>query len=120
MTPEDRKLIAEIEARVEAATLGPWQREWGIGEDDICSVNPSVDLGDLGHRLKPIARVLLYPDYVSTFRMEAAANAEFIARAREDIPRLLSIIAEQERELESLRPKCSRGAIIGESIGAKP
>jgi hypothetical protein len=93
--------LKAMEARCEAATPGPWRTEdcysgvttnvvcadrrthgYGCGNDFICDLND----GD-------------YHEYMSIG--EQKANAEFIANAREDLPRLLTayraVKAENER-----------------------
>lgn len=91
MTPEQR---AEIRARADAATDGPWrQTRWAdqstAGRDCIASTN--------GYEIIRVARACLRD-----------ADAAFIAAARTDIPDLLDDIERLEAEVERLRAKVER------------
>lgn len=85
--------IDEIRARVEAATEGPWvlanSCSWRriLTEEDRPVVVPTVSRSD-GH-----------PD----LSIPNAADGEFIAHAREDIPFLLARIEELELALVDAR-----------------
>lgn len=68
--------LDEIKQRAEAATPGPWHIEYGHEFDVICE--PKHELPQMGNKLF----WSIYP----------RANAEFIAEARTDIPKLLKII----------------------------
>jgi hypothetical protein len=78
---EQRQKLAEIEARVNAATEGPWEiiggNEYLTGVD--IHIGPS-DEG--GVRLR---------------------DAEFIAHTRADVPELLAIIREQAAQIAAVR-----------------
>jgi hypothetical protein len=76
--------IAEIAARCEAATQGPWETNWL----DDCFIEP---------------RICMIPANGCYDYDKFGANSEFIAHAREDIPYLLSQLAEREKEIERLR-----------------
>ena len=92
MTPEDKKFCEEVENRCQKATPGPWKHEHGTV--------PLADTGDYEHfdALKaPLNRPLpltICDDWGG--HETACDNFNFIAHARMDIPRLLSIIKEQE------------------------
>ena len=95
--------LKAIEERCEAATPGPWRTEdcysgvttnvvcadrrthgYGCGNDFICDLNDGE-----------------YHAYMSIG--EQKANAEFIAHAREDLPRLLAAYRELKSENERLK-----------------
>ncbi len=84
--------LADIKARCEAATEGPWA--WDGGEGDV-RVGIACDEHDA-----PISGYIVdgenaaYAEEVCWIENDSSANAEFIAHAREDIPTLL---AEVER-----------------------
>ena len=80
--------LTEIEARANAATEGPWEHEPppGPGEDPmrpIC-VYPKEDGGTLAY-VQPLE-----------------ADAEFIARARTDVPWLLEQVKLRDKALEAV------------------
>jgi hypothetical protein len=86
--------LEEIEARVNAATEGPWQVKPGdfvsfLGEQffQVLNTKPDVD-GDLS---------LISANRVSL------ENAEFIAHARTDVPYLLELCKSLEAEVKALR-----------------
>lgn len=82
--------LAQIEARVEAATPGPWE-DFVLGSDDTARVRSiAPDMGPLrgsdnicwvGDRSMPLV----------------SEDAEFIAHAREDVRYLLDRVREAER-----------------------
>lgn len=81
--------LATIEARANAATPGPWTcREYWFNHDG-----------------PPDAHVVVDGKPVEMFRYH---DAEFIARAREDIPALVARIEELEREVEDRIKKVDR------------
>lgn len=69
--------LAEIRARVEAATEGPWTAEYS-GEQGNCVLPP-------GYRSTREAVAV-------TRLLSAQADAEFIAHARTDLPALLATV----------------------------
>lgn len=89
MTPER---LAEIEARVDAATPGPWHaRDRGIGHElhhgaaDDCKQNWCEDVNG---------------EHRETFRR---GDAEFIAAARNDVPALLAEVRRLQAAAERVR-----------------
>ena len=81
MTDEQR--LAAIRARADAATPGPWQSEC---EGDLVTAGPlSLTLADFTWRRKP-----------------NPADAPFVARARDDVPWLLALVAELRGLLSDL------------------
>lgn len=78
-----QKELDAIRERAEKATPGPW---WLGGND--------VDGPDTGYGELRVATIS------NTARREQKANAEFIAHAREDIPRLLAEIERLQAELK--------------------
>jgi hypothetical protein len=90
--------IAEIEARCELATPGPW--EWRY--------NSRNDYGVEAESLKGVITLediyLGYPECGEHLIMDIGTpDADFIAQSREDIPYLLSQLAERDKEIERLR-----------------
>lgn len=92
--------IREIEQRAAAATPGPWfVRQL---DDDYAmslvavSIAPDTGQGerwpDFDHREIVAATLVQQPRYVDVADQQWDENAEFIAHAREDIPRLLAEI----------------------------
>ena len=73
----DQKYIAEIEARCEAATRGPWYEEgWALPNED----GDYVELTD-----------------------DSPADAAFIAHARTDLPVLLVEVEWQDQQIATLK-----------------
>lgn len=89
--------LAAIEARVQAATPGPWTTKW-IDQDPRDPSTPAVGIegpehfGYEGDDYYDIVRVDKWNDGVST-----GPNAEFIAHAITDIPLLLARVKELEQ-----------------------
>ena len=75
VTAADR--LAQIEARVEAATEGPW--------DAVQGATPGMVWVELRHR----ATICDFP-----YEQGSQEDAEFIAHARQDIPALLAAVRE--------------------------
>lgn len=114
-TPLSEEELAAIKARADAATLGPWiavNRPYG---------NPRHRVGRPRRRLQadsrygrgPVVEPLL--NCRSSDEEEAALNAEFVAHAREDVPRLLAEIVRLRREnalLSAAVPRSGAGADI--------
>lgn len=74
-----------IEARVTAATFAPWQRTFGHDDDENgYAVTGGGEPGTMPERL--IAYTLDWP----MSEQQAAADAYFIAHAREDVPALVA------------------------------
>lgn len=88
--PIDMHELDQIEGRAMAATSGPWQvlTEQGV---DAAWVNAANSLDDL-----PI--MLL--DYRS--ENENRANAEFVAHARQDVPRLIAALRQTQERIHDL------------------
>lgn len=88
--------LAEIKARVDAATKGPWtlENDWTI----------EVSGGD---------------GLIAKMQLQDGVNAKFIVNARSDIPWLLAHISRLEAEkaecvriLESVQPRIAESAIV--------
>lgn len=86
--------LAEIEARVEAATEGPWrfqpEGESHCGEPQCCS-----DYWD--NRIWGADRVL------AESHMLSEADAEFVAHARTDVPWLIEQVRQRDEVIERVR-----------------
>ena len=76
-TDNDTRRLAEIRARVDAASPGPWQIEGVRVTATRASGTMTADL--------------------------VASNAAFVAFARDDIPYLLDLVAARDKELAELR-----------------
>ena len=86
MTIETR--LAEIRARAEAATEGPWTAEYS-GEQGNCVLPPGYQST---REAVAVTRLL-----------SAQADAEFIAHARTDVPWLLGQVELRDKALEAVR-----------------
>ena len=90
--------LDKIEARTNAATEGPWEWDgesnepWPAGDNSLRSVSGAKD--DL----------VLYAWGYDAYGIEAArdADAEFIANARVDVPRLLAAVRAVEAIADEL------------------
>jgi hypothetical protein len=119
MTPSDAKLLADLDAAEKRATKGPWcrvgtytagVRSESVRRDGVCvSVcscwdDPSLK-GERGDT-----------KLVSSERVE---NAAFIAAARNALPRLLALIAEQDAALRHAAAALAMACDIAEERGLK-
>ena len=103
------KRLAEIRARVEAATPGPWEVDDKYSDgfvvcelDEYVAVSTSTD-ADIG--------------------LDGRADAEFIAHARQDIPDLLDmmdVLIQQLATVENLAADILVAAIDGNEQALKP
>lgn len=98
MTDEE---LAAIRARAEAATAGPW--EW-LGDSDLHAVTvyeyePDEEARHDPTHLEYATEKIIITD--SGCYPPEGADAEFIAHAREDIPRLLAEIARLRTMLDA-------------------
>jgi len=82
--------LAAIAARADAATAGPW--DWTDWDDPYLASFSVMDheCDDMGYT---VATYPLEIISISNGQANTDADAEFIAAAREDIPRLLATIA---------------------------
>lgn len=83
MTPLN---LDPIRRREQAATPGPWTVEWDT--DDVSDVPFPVSLGPIG--------------YLEHHGANETADVEFIAHARQDVPALLTRVAELETQVAKL------------------
>lgn len=102
---------AEITARTEAATKGPW----GLYDDGTGLIDVAADLEDTGHGYRcrryvgqlednQIDNDPSHRDWTEEQdRAQSAADAEFIAHAREDVPVLLAELAAVRKERDEAR-----------------
>ena len=84
----DSERVEQIRARVEAATKGPWE-SYTVPESKGEACYSAVEIGDHEVRLD-----WLYG---------SGLDANFIAQARDDIPYLLDLLAEQTSTIERVR-----------------
>lgn len=81
-----------IKARAEAATPGPWVREWAFST----------------HFVVPEAAERVADGNVARLKAHQRADAEFIAHAREDVPALLAEVERLRRELAAEQTRRGR------------
>lgn len=81
------KQIEAIRQRAEKATLGDW--DYDVEDFGISNGNFMVAMADVDAKGYP-------------FINAKEVDLEFIAHAREDIPALLSLVAQQQAEVERL------------------
>ncbi|MFD8251945.1 hypothetical protein [Streptomyces werraensis] len=115
MTPER---LAEIAARAAAATPGPWGFYDGDNYADVAADLDQTSRGSYSYREK-VARLEdenywddpAHEDHDEERAPEQmAANAAFIAHAREDVPALLARVAELEAERHTTNEALSEAA----------
>lgn len=91
-----------IEARAEAATFGPWKRSKAVtrgrftfGENEIYA---------------PDGKVIAWSGFDDSNRTKAQhkKNAQFTAKARDDVPLLLAQLVEERATIEALREEVER------------
>lgn len=135
------KRIEEIRARLKGTTAGPWYVWDGVeymgGGRDLCIGAGPTWLANMDHRCcerRPehmeayghgSQECAAEPDAAicsvdSEITIEQEANANFIARAREDIPFLLSIIEDLQDELELDQWRDSRRIYGDDLAGPEP
>ncbi len=90
--------LEAIRKRAEAATKGATP-EWYVDEDYKDTVRDAWSGALIAHSIP------------------TEADAEFIAHAREDVPALLSLVAQQQAEIERLRNTIEDAISIGEMQG---
>jgi hypothetical protein len=113
--------LNEIRARADAATPGPWDFEWS---DENIQVNAGTartewterGTGFPAMRWATTDRIVEFDvdDLEEPEEQTRANDAEFIAHAREDIPRLLDLIVEQRATIARLEAELAR--INGQTI----
>ena len=104
--------LAEIEARAEAATEGPWawedwERDDGPKEFSLTSP-PHTRYGGTSETFHDLRNELIRDDdgYISGEGI-SKEDRDFIAHARTDIPKLIAAIRARDAEIERLRLHCS-------------
>lgn len=99
--------IAEIRARAEKATAGPWAVEETHGRDCVWLdvVNVATEDEIFNGETQPQEHIVCvdYGERLKSGKEHEIANLEFVAHARTDIPDLLARIAELEGELATIR-----------------
>jgi hypothetical protein len=107
-SPTDEEL-SEIEERAGAATPGPWHVRQ-LDDDfamSLVAINTVPDTGtgerwpDFDHRQIVAATLVQQPRYVDVADERWDENANFIANARQDIPRLIAEIRRLRHLLEA-------------------
>ena len=106
MAGGDGDVLADIQRRADAATAGPWM--WG---------EETSEWGDCGPNLETVERGPAYSDgsqgakelVIGSWGHDANGisvedtDAEFIAHARTDVPRLLALVREQAATIARTR-----------------
>lgn len=94
---------AEIQARVEAATPGPWRYSWTQVPPQVRDDEPVMHCVTAGIP-EPRERLwgMIVHAHEDRGNMWDGPNAAFIAHAREDIPYLLARVASLEGTLRKL------------------
>lgn len=98
--PLTHEELAEIEELTEATTPGPWyvrplDDDWAM---NLVAVSTLPDTGraerwpDFDHQQIVAATLVQQPRYVDVADARWDENAQFIAKARQDIPRLIAEI----------------------------
>lgn len=75
----DNERIAEIRERCDKATPGPWEQCDNTAFSEKLNVEPNIAF------------------------CQHSQDADFVAKARQDIPYLLDLLADKDREIEQLR-----------------
>lgn len=92
------ELIDRIEERVNAASEGPWFREYS----DVVALQPDprqVDQYDDPQNL----RIVRGADHLDKKDRQGISNADFIANSRVDVPALIAIARRQAEQLANVR-----------------
>ncbi|WP_329266828.1 hypothetical protein [Streptomyces sp. NBC_01451] len=109
--------LAEIEELAGAATPGPWHVRQ-LDDDfamSLVAISTVPDTGagerwpDFDHRQIVAATLVQQPRYVDVADERWDENANFIANARQDIPRLIAEIRRLRRLLEAKDQKPEEG-----------
>lgn len=104
-----------IKARVEAATRGPWVSPWDDPDPDAAALRTEDGLEVVG--------VLQYDAH--PYLAVLAADADFIAHAREDVPKLIAEVERLESYIAAIfnhgmtvwsDTSCGRGGAGGQMI----
>jgi hypothetical protein len=99
--------LQEIQDRVQKASPGPWKVQEKIYEDGKEYLAERRIVTDYKHpQLKDVVGIItlgicIYEPHYRVFIDKE--NAEFIAHAREDIPFLLNLVREQQKEIDRLQ-----------------
>ncbi len=96
--------LAEIEARVKAATKGPWERSLEYDDESgelvpaLGLVGPEYLQSGYEH-YGPVRDTVVLAGFGP--HCKHRANLDFIQHARDDVPWLIARVRELERELEA-------------------
>lgn len=117
MTDRAERHRDEIRNRVNRASIGAWQWNWGADViaitiqsseiPDLRRAKNAPSVCDVGVARIEASRIMDENDYAAAFE-QYKADAEFIAHARTDIPDLLAQLETAERERASLREDINR------------
>jgi hypothetical protein len=90
---DDKKRLEEIEARAKESTPGPWERRIHLETEDGFTVEVDLLDGRKGNGYRCVGPLVSF--------VEAEDDAEFLAAAREDVPWLLSQLAQVQARIEA-------------------
>ncbi len=109
LTPEQERMLAEIEAREQAATKGPWK----LSPEEI----ESFDDGETYEVITPAQiDAILTVEMPNGFYYPSQADSDFIAHARTDIPALIALVRTLAKRRAVVCKACG-GARTTTSIG---
>jgi hypothetical protein len=104
--------VAAIQARCDKATEGPWAWEWIAEKSNEWAVGEAWDNkgAKLAGRTDRLEETIIERRLVGLNESghAVAADADFIAHARQDVPDLLAALAQAEREREDAERKFQR------------
>ena len=109
MTAADR--LAEIVARANAATEGPWEAccyDSGHSRFEMACSVITADVGDTIVQLDALLRL----DNERHAKDDGRADAEFIARARQDVPALVSALRAVLELVDGIEPNTFGDVLI--------
>ena len=92
--------LGAVQARIEGATTGPWETR----------INDLTDEVTVVHDSEAVLQVAwIDSDYSDTWAMP---DAEFIAHARTDLPRLLAAVRAVEEAMDDLDDARAQGLVL--------
>lgn len=108
MVGKEQPNLAEIKARAQAATPGPWFAGDANGGDPpherrpfwvVSTEDTDPDLGEAPE------------EWAAEIRVGAQGDAEFIAHAREDVPALVAEVERLQTALGAIQAVCPAGHV---------
>lgn len=102
--------LEQIRERLEAATPGPWFREYG----DVITAHPDPRDTEEGYDDPRHARVVRAAPHLPKKDRQSIADADFIAHARTDVAFLLDLVKRQQEAIERVTTLANRWEDRGE------